>query len=175
MRPIITGKVAWSVCRSVCLSQSWVMQKRLNRSRCRLGCRVEWAQGTIVLDGAHVGATWQIRLNRPCAAAMRPYVKLFGPHVIPWCYAVLFETYLCCANCSSVSLSTVCVKRQIEALKELCTRAGVTEEEIQNCQPRSTRLLLVMLFISDLCHRILPSYTQWTIKTWHLIFDYNFG
>ena len=26
--------------------------------------------------GVHVGATWRIRLNRPCAAAMRPYVKL---------------------------------------------------------------------------------------------------
>ena len=26
--------------------------------------------------GSHIGATWRIRLNRPCAAAMRPYVKL---------------------------------------------------------------------------------------------------
>jgi len=24
----------------------------------------------------HIGATWRIRLNRPCATAMRPYVKL---------------------------------------------------------------------------------------------------
>jgi len=24
----------------------------------------------------HIGATRQIRLNRPCAAAMRPYVRL---------------------------------------------------------------------------------------------------
>jgi len=24
----------------------------------------------------HISATWRIRLNRPCAAAMRPYVKL---------------------------------------------------------------------------------------------------
>jgi len=24
----------------------------------------------------HIGATWRIRLNRPRAAAMRPYVKL---------------------------------------------------------------------------------------------------
>ena len=24
----------------------------------------------------HIGATWRIRMNRPCAAAMRPYVKL---------------------------------------------------------------------------------------------------
>ena len=27
--------------------------------------------------GVHIGAIWRIRLNRPCAATMRPYVKLF--------------------------------------------------------------------------------------------------
>jgi len=26
--------------------------------------------------GMHIGATWRIRLNRPCAVAMQPYVKL---------------------------------------------------------------------------------------------------
>jgi len=26
--------------------------------------------------GGHIGVTWKIRLNRPSAAAMRPYVKL---------------------------------------------------------------------------------------------------
>jgi len=30
----------------------------------------------------HIGATRRIRLNRPCAAAMRPYVKLLWPLVI---------------------------------------------------------------------------------------------
>ena len=29
-----------------------------------------------VLDGVHIGATWQIRLNRPRAEAMQPYIKL---------------------------------------------------------------------------------------------------
>jgi len=28
--------------------------------------------------GVHIGATWRIRLNRPCAAAMRP-VQLYLP------------------------------------------------------------------------------------------------
>ena len=28
------------------------------------------------IKGVHVGATWQMRLNRLCAAAMRPYFKL---------------------------------------------------------------------------------------------------
>ena len=33
------------------------------------------------LYGVHIGATWRIQLNRPCAAAMRPYVKLLWPLV----------------------------------------------------------------------------------------------
>jgi len=32
--------------------------------------------------GGHIGATWRILLNRPTAAAMRPYVKLLWPLVI---------------------------------------------------------------------------------------------
>jgi len=36
------------------------------RCGCRLGC-TRWG---------HIGITWRIRLNRLCAAAMRPYVKL---------------------------------------------------------------------------------------------------
>jgi len=34
-----------------------------------------------VLNGAHIGATWPIRLSRPHATAMRPYVKLLLPFV----------------------------------------------------------------------------------------------
>jgi len=29
-----------------------------------------------VVDGVHIGTAWRIRLNRQCAAAMRPYIKL---------------------------------------------------------------------------------------------------
>ena len=32
-----------------------------------------------VLDGVQIGANWRIRLNRPYAATMRPYVKLLWP------------------------------------------------------------------------------------------------
>ena len=32
--------------------------------------------------GVHICATWRIRLNRPCVAAMWPYVKLLSPLVI---------------------------------------------------------------------------------------------
>jgi len=30
----------------------------------------------ISIYGVHIGTTWRIRLNCPCAAAMQPYVKL---------------------------------------------------------------------------------------------------
>jgi len=33
--------------RSVCLSQLWALQKRLNRSRCRFSCWLGCAQGTM--------------------------------------------------------------------------------------------------------------------------------
>ena len=32
--------------------------------------------------GMHIGVTWRIRLNRPCAAAMRLYIKLLWPLVL---------------------------------------------------------------------------------------------
>jgi len=61
----------------------WAVQKGLNRSRCRLryAYGLGWAQGSIVLDGVHIGATRRTRLNRLCAAAMRPFVKLLWPLV----------------------------------------------------------------------------------------------
>ena len=44
MHSVATDGVAWSVCRSVCLSRPWALQKRLNRSKCRLGCGRGWSQ-----------------------------------------------------------------------------------------------------------------------------------
>jgi len=35
----------------------------------------------ILQVGGHIGASWRIRLNRPSAAAMRPYVKFIWPLV----------------------------------------------------------------------------------------------
>jgi len=29
-----------------------------------------------VLDEVHIGETWQIRLNRPCSAVMRPFREI---------------------------------------------------------------------------------------------------
>ena len=88
MRPIVTDGVAW--CLSVGLSRSWVLPKRLNRSRCRSWTRVGPRKH---VDIVHIGATRQIGLNRPCTAAMRSYVKLLLPTVfISW---ILFRLYIC--------------------------------------------------------------------------------
>jgi len=40
-----------------------------NWSRCRLRCGLVWAQGSMCCMGVHIGATWRIRLKRPCSAA----------------------------------------------------------------------------------------------------------
>jgi len=41
----------------------------------RCGCQLQCTRRV------HIGETWQIRINRPCAAAMRPHVKLLWPLV----------------------------------------------------------------------------------------------
>ena len=51
-----------------------VRRQELNR-------HVRMPFGCIRRECMHIGATWLIRLNRPCAAAMRPYVKLLRPLV----------------------------------------------------------------------------------------------
>jgi len=35
-----------------------------------------------VIDGMHIGTTWQIRLNGLCTVAMQPYVNLLWPLVL---------------------------------------------------------------------------------------------
>jgi len=52
MWTIVTGRIVWSVCCLVGLSQSWAVQKRLNRLRCRLRCGHGWAQGTLYWMGS---------------------------------------------------------------------------------------------------------------------------
>ena len=56
---------------------------RWRHSRFR-GSKGRWNSNRFRLSiyGVHIDATWRIWLNRPCAAAMRPYVKLLWPLVI---------------------------------------------------------------------------------------------
>ena len=59
-----TEDVAWSVGLSVdlsiCQSRPCTMQKRLNRSRCRLSCGLEWNH---VLDGGADPHTWMVNFE----------------------------------------------------------------------------------------------------------------
>ena len=58
--------------------------KATRRGLARIRCRY---------DEVHVVAAWRILVNRPCAAAMQPYVKLFD-HLL---YRLAFLlTVLCC-------------------------------------------------------------------------------
>jgi len=61
------GHVRWSI------YSKWVI-----RGHNQYSADASWG----VLDGLRIGATWQIRLNHPCAVAMRPYVKLLWPLVV---------------------------------------------------------------------------------------------
>ena len=42
-----------------------------------------------LLHGGHIGATWRIQLNRPCAAAMRPYMSNYFDHLLLLLYLLL--------------------------------------------------------------------------------------
>jgi len=64
------------------------VQKRLNRSICRFGCGLEWAEGCTcsiicarwrqcALMGGHVAVTCRITLNHPSTAAMRLMANYF--------------------------------------------------------------------------------------------------
>ena len=101
------------------------MQKRLNRSICRLGCELGWAEGSIssiifarwrqcAQMGGHIVATWRIRLSHPSAAAMRSYVKLLLPLVvIIKVSAVVVDvsgTGTRCWRCSIHALSSFCCR-----------------------------------------------------------------
>jgi len=55
-----------------------------DRDPCKTDEPVEMAFGgprNHVLDGVHIGATWQIRSNDPSSATMRLYVRLLWPLV----------------------------------------------------------------------------------------------
>ena len=88
----------------------WAVQKWLNRSICRLGCGLWWAEGSTSSSifarwrqyahmGGHIGATWRTRLNRLSVVAIQSYVKLLWPlvnflgHV-----SVLLDTHTFCTT-----------------------------------------------------------------------------
>jgi len=66
------------VCRSICLSVTIVIDaKTAEPIETPLGMWTRVRPRNHVLHGVHIGAIWRKRLNRPCAAAIPPYVKLY--------------------------------------------------------------------------------------------------
>jgi len=79
---------------------SWAVQERLNRLICRLDCGLGWAERIVFARwrqcahmGRHIGATWQIWLKRPSAAAIRSNVKLLWPRVGS-SFPIIFVTHI---------------------------------------------------------------------------------
>jgi len=73
--PIVTDGVVWSVRLSVTIVNTAKSAEPIEMPFGRWA-RVGPRKHVGLLDGVHIGATLRIQLNRPCAAAMQPYVKL---------------------------------------------------------------------------------------------------
>jgi len=77
MQLIVSDRVAWSVGLSVYLSVTVMSPaKTAEPIEMPFGLWTRVGPKEACVTWEHIGATWRIRLNRPCSAAMRPYVKL---------------------------------------------------------------------------------------------------
>ena len=75
MRPTVTDGITWSVCWSVAITSPPKTAEPIQPIEMfRISTLVDPRKH--VLDGVHIGAAWRIRLNRPCAAAMRPFCQI---------------------------------------------------------------------------------------------------
>jgi len=75
------------------------------------------------LHGRHIGTTWWIRLNRPCAAAMQPYAKLLWLLVclVQWCHSAVLSQKIVNASMTSEwwrLLLTSTLTRQLHSVPE---------------------------------------------------------
>ena len=93
VRPIVTDVTRSVVCVSVCLfwAHGWTVQKRLNRSRCRLGGWHTWVQTRSRSDESiRRREGWQ-----DGDARMRALVKLLRTLMcVRWCFAVQCRRWL---------------------------------------------------------------------------------
>ena len=69
---------------------------RVQFTRSHFGYGIRWVQASIYLMWVHIGATWQIRLNHPCEAAMWHYCQddRFSFLCKPWTYDQLLKPTL---------------------------------------------------------------------------------
>ena len=81
------------------------------------------------LDGVHIGATWRIRLNHQCVAAMRPMSVYFGyllfsSFVITSCYdvvsCVIQEQMLLTKDSLSQNMEAIKRKYEVQCICVVC-------------------------------------------------------
>jgi len=75
------------VCLSICLSKSWALQNGWTDRDAVWDVHSGRPKEARIRYGVHICANWRIRLNRPYAVAMRPYVKLLWSLVVAAWYA----------------------------------------------------------------------------------------
>jgi len=127
------------------------LQKRLNRSICHLGCGLGWAERSTssiifarrrqcTLIGGHIGATWRIRMNRPFATVMRPYVRLL------WLLLIIAVTVrFITTRCFVANLNfTDHFSGAGEAIGWLCASVRAITVELNDLWPRYLACWFVM-------------------------------
>jgi len=75
--------------------------------------------------GQHIGATWRIRLNRSCAAAMRSYVKLL--------WHKFYQATLCNRNTSYDSSTRQSVRPRLKSGSDRPTRLKSSRPSLKTC------------------------------------------
>ena len=87
-----------------------VVQKRLNRSRCRLGFLLGLIQGSMHYVGVHTGATWRIPQDHRCVVMMWPFCEIT---LTTCCYYSAASQYyvdvVCCYRRSGVVCWSGCL------------------------------------------------------------------
>jgi len=113
MRPTVTDGVAWSVDgRSVGLHVTIVSPAKTAepiKMRSGVWTRV-WVQGSMCWKGLHIGATWWMRLNRPCLTTCSKWFPCgrlsWIPVCVEWRHGNLRSYY----DLYAVANTTYCVK-----------------------------------------------------------------
>ena len=129
MRPIVIDRVAWSVCRSVCLPRSWALQKQLNWSRFLLGCGLGWARGTKYYIGCTLTQPgeyeWTVRVRLRCDLVSNYsdylFIYLKIVHVVTSKTLLLLQRYHSISHQAN-GLSLLCLVNMLVLLLFLCVR-----------------------------------------------------
>jgi len=89
-----------------------------------------------VLDGLHLDATWLLRLNDPCAAAMWPYVKLLWS-IVNFITYFIFMFRCCDFQVNSDLPAFLARKASLAYLRDLARKERKDSLELTVCQVKT--------------------------------------